>query len=244
MTNRALALLALAALALAPMASAGDRANPEIADPGDDVAVNGGQNCGVTPGPCLAGMDFFWHNADMELVWVNDTADAILLTMELRASEGFGQDTEAAGSAGQADDFTYVYTFAFTLHGHEHQAVVTLDDALAVTVGGAATSAAIDGRDLTVNVAKAGMDPPAVAGDVLGGLHVTMHAEASQSGVTLDDRAPDANAGPDYVLSGGAQAGPDGNGTGSAPAKGSPSPALPFLALGVIAAALVLRRRE
>lgn len=239
-----LAALAVA-LAVLPLAQAGDQADPEIADPGDDVEVGGGTNCGLPlPPGCAAGMDFFWHNADLQLVWVNDTADAIVFSMQLRASEGFTADNEGGGPLGTADDFTYTYTFAFALGGVSHTAIATLDDALGVTPGGDASSATAPAgsRILTVTVPKSGLSPVPMAGDVLSGLSLTMHGESANAGIRLDDRAPDANAGPDYVL----VAGTAGNGTPDDATQEDlkmPAPALPALVLVVFALVAVLRRR-
>src|ERR1041385_7981346 len=97
MPARRLVLLGtIAVLCLAPLAAAGSGNDPEVVDANDDVAINGGKNCGLPPTPpfndqCLwpVSTDFEWGNGDINRAWVNDTADALLFTAEMKSATGF-----------------------------------------------------------------------------------------------------------------------------------------------------------
>jgi hypothetical protein len=240
MSARAFTLIAMTALLLLPAVQAGDKEHPEIADGADDVQVNGGANCQA--GPCVASMDFFWPAADLANVWVGETNDTLTFTVQMKSGSAFAGGNEAV-AVGTAQPFTYVYTFAFELHGHEHMASATWSGG-SPAAGDMASAAIIVGNELTVVLPKVGMMPggePVQAGDVVSKLVLTAHGASGS--MTVDDRAPDANTGPDYVVLQGA-----GNGTAPADDGGDelkmPGPAAPVLGLALVGLVAMLRRRD
>ncbi|HUR24906.1 MAG TPA: hypothetical protein VM327_02700 [Candidatus Thermoplasmatota archaeon] len=236
MPVRRLAMLALAvAVALAPLVSAGSQNDPETGDDmNDDVAVNGGINCGAPAVPpfgttCVwpVSTDFEWPNTDIDWAWVNDTGPALLFTAQMKAGTAFEAGAELFG-AGERSAFTHTYTFAFTVNGTPYQAIAIMGSDGVFTIGGVASEFAVhDGNRLTLVVPKAAVGAPA-NGVVVGALLFTAHGQ-DEKGNTLDDRAPDKDlASRDYAVANTTasddQAAPANN-TGNATA-GSPGGAL------------------
>jgi len=212
-TQTTLAALGLLLTALAlPSVHAGSLANPEIVDSNDEVAVSGACSGGPSATPPCPGFDFLWSQVDINSGYVSDTVSDVLLTLEMKAATsfqpgltpGFGPAT-VPGSPTMSYDYVYTATSGAT--------TVTASAHLApdgtITPGGAATTAVVhDGNQLTFTVPKSALGITG-AGSLVTGLFVTAHGQDAGDGdFTLDDRAPDANFGRDYLTL---------NGTGLAP---------------------------
>jgi hypothetical protein len=199
-----LAALALVALALAtvPAASAGSAAHPEIDDGNDDVSVNGLCSGGFDPNDPCPSHDFVWPGADLDYAYVSDTADALLLTIGLKAGTGF----KTAAPAETVFAVDYDYTFGFTAGGAPRVATAHFPHGGTITPGGAATVATVDsaGKELTLTVPKAAVGDVG-PGDLLTGLYCQVDGKGS-SDFTLSDRAPNANYGLDYTVANGTSA--------------------------------------
>jgi hypothetical protein len=207
----------LVAFALLPMPAtqAGTLANPEIVDGEDDVQVNGGANCPM--GTCVFGTDndFDWPNSDLKFLWFSDTPDALNLSLQMKSGKGFTAGSEGpfggitgVGTLGQADSFSYHYEFHFAIATVPYTATADFDADGVMTVGGVATQSLVVANNLYLTIPWANIGNPS-AGAIVSALTSTSHGKGSMSGVTLDDHAPDANVGADYVVQ---------NGSGAAPA--------------------------
>jgi hypothetical protein len=218
-------LLAVAALvALSPLAGAGSLNDPEVEDASDDVEL-AGASCSL-PSGCVFQPDFIWANADIQYVWVNDTADALLLTVSMRAGTALSPDAGLAGSASEADPFTYTDTVGFTVAGTAYEAVAIMGADGVFTVGGIASEFLVhDMNKLTLTVPKGAVGDPA-NGVIVGGLYASAHGQ-DDNGMTVDDRAPDADGGRDYAIANttAPAAPPAANNTGTA-SPGEPGPAV------------------
>jgi hypothetical protein len=234
MSARRLALLGLAAvLCLAPLASAGTRVNPETGDDAnDDVDVAGSCSAPVAvppaSGPCNVWQpDFIWANIDIDWAWVNDTLTDLVFTGEMKGSPSYSPDAGAGGPFTENDGFTYTYTFAFTVDGVPFAAIAAMGPDGVFQLGGvAATFLVHDANQLTVTVPKDVVGANA-NGAVVGSLVYTAHGE-DENGLTMDDRAPDAEGGRDYAVANSTGAPPPppaANTTGNA-TSGSQGPAL------------------
>lgn len=235
-------VLALMTALLAPGAQAGDAEHPEIADGADDVAIDGGANC--PGGSCLfgTGNDFHWNNVDAQYVWVNDTSDALVFSLRMKSESAFHPGGEAFGTApGDAEQFAYTYTFAFAIAGTPYQATVGMDKTGEFTTGGVASASSVaDEHTLTVTVPKTAVGSPA-AGVLVTGLVLTAHGEGAM-GTTLDDRAPDANAGPDYPLAAASTLDDAADDPGEEPSNEMPG--LPLIGMAAALGVAVLLRRK
>jgi hypothetical protein len=236
---RRLALLGLAALlVLSPLAAAGSQNDPESDDGNDDVEVNGATCAMPAPvppsdGPCLWSPDFIWANVDIDMAWVNDTADALVFTVQMKYGTAFTPDAGATGSAGEGAPFDYAYQFAFTVDGNPFVAIATMARDGEFALSGVASAFLVhDGNRLTLTVPKDVVGSPA-NGAVVGSLVFTAHGQ-DDGGNTLDDRAPDAEGGRDYAVANGTGAGPAQNATVPASNSGSASqgPAGPSVVTG------------
>jgi hypothetical protein len=218
MSARRLALLAvLALLFLSPLAAAGSQNDPESDDGNDDVEINGATCATPVPippsdGPCLWSPDFVWANVDIDMAWVNDTAHALVFTVQMKAGTAFTPDSGLAGQASEGAPFDYAYQFAFTVDGNPFVAIASMarDGEFALS-GVAATFLVHDGNRLTLTVPKDVVGSPS-NGAVIGALVFTAHGE-DDNGNTLDDRAPDAEGGRDYAIANGTAGNVTGNAT-------------------------------
>ncbi|HUR62358.1 MAG TPA: hypothetical protein VM286_08370 [Candidatus Thermoplasmatota archaeon] len=193
----ALTLLATLSFAAQP-AQAGTLANPEVVDDNDEVAISGpgGKVCSGGPAGGCPGFDFLWADTDINSAFVNETADALTFTLEMKAGKSFGAGSGAGG--GVDDECTYAFTFVLGGATYTASADVAADGT--PTAKGVATAAVVhDSNQMTLSVPKAAVK--AFPGDVLSGLFVTAHCE-TDAGIILDDRAPDANTGRAYTLAG------------------------------------------
>ncbi len=201
-TPARLLTIALLAALVSPAAHAGSLADPEIVDDNDEVAVSGplGPICSGGPAGGCPGFDFMWRDTDINSAFVNETADSLTFTLEMKFSPSFG-----AGSGGffigpSAMDDTCSYVVNFLVRGVAYTASAAVAADGTPTVGGVATVAEThDGNQMTWTVPKAAVG--AQSGDVVSGLYVTAHCE-TELGLILDDRAPDANTGRDYLVGG------------------------------------------
>jgi hypothetical protein len=225
---RRLAFLGLAALLLlSPLAAAGSQNDPESDDGNDDVEVNGATCAMPVPvppsdGPCLWSPDFIWANVDIDMAWVNDTADALVFTVQMKAGTAFTPEAGVAGSLSEGAPFDYAYQFAFTIGGNPFVAIATMARDGEFALSGVASAFLVhDGNRLTLTVPKDTVGEPA-NGAVIGSLVFTAHG-ADDNGNTLDDRAPDAEGGRDYTVTNGTAPGTDSTGNLTAPASNSGS---------------------
>src|SRR5205814_1979937 len=106
--------------------------------------------------------DFEWGNADINRAWVNDTADAVLLTAEMKSATGFQPNDGTFGkAAGEGGGFNFTYTFAFTVNGTPYAAIATMGVDGVFTLGGVASAFVVpDGNHLTLTVPKADVGDP------------------------------------------------------------------------------------
>ncbi|MEA3166103.1 MAG: hypothetical protein QOJ26_972 [Thermoplasmata archaeon] len=216
MSARRLAFLAVAALvALAPLGAAGSQNAPEADDGNDDVEINGttcvnpasGAPVPLVGNPCLWQPDFIWANIDIDLAWVNDTADALLFTIDMKYSTSFSPDAGLVGPATENGGFTYTYTVGFTVGGIPYVAIAVMGVDGVIAISGVASEFLVhDGHRLTLTVPKEFVGNP-VNGDLVSTLVVTAHGE-DDGGNTLDDRAPDADAGLDFAIANSTAEGP------------------------------------
>jgi hypothetical protein len=192
-------------LLLTPLAAAGSDADPETGDDAnDDVEVNGA-TCGLPASPppnphgCVWSPDFVWANVDIDWAWINDTADGVLITLEMKAGTAYAPDAGLAGSLAEASPFVYTYTFEFTANGTAYTTTAVMGADGVFALDGVATAFSVhDGNDLTITIPKSAIGAQA-NGTVIGGLVVRAHGEGDD-GATLDDMAPDGTTSRDYVI--------------------------------------------
>lgn len=190
------ALVGLLLLGLALPALAGTASAPEVTDASDDQAVAGTVPISTQP-PAGTTVGL---NVDLQAGWVTETADALKLTIQV---QGSGSPSASSATA---------YAFHFETGGKSYDATATMDVADqgsgvpgtgSITPGGAATAAAAAGDHLIVlTVPKSGIGNPG-AGAALSNLFITAEGKTGGVETTVSDRAPDANAGTNYVLTGG-----------------------------------------
>lgn len=224
----ALLLTASACLLLTPLAQAGSQANPNATDPNDDVEVNGGANCGLPQVNCIFGTsnDFTFPNADIHAFWANDTAELLLLTVEMKAGSsfqpGFADPFGQAGGAGAPlPPGTFDWVFSFNVSSTAYTASAHMAEDGTITCGGVAILCPVhDANQMSFAIPWAAIGSPA-QGAAISGLVFTAHGEDG-NGNTLDERAPDVATAADYLVAnataaaGNATGNATGNGTGNA----------------------------
>jgi hypothetical protein len=209
-----------AVLALAPLAHAGSQANPNATDPNDDVSVNDGANCPLPPGlptgQCVFGTsnDFTFPNADIHAFWANDTADLLLLTVEMKAAAAFERGFAKPFATTAPEDGVFDWTFLFTVAAKTSVASAHMANDGTITCGGVAILCPVhNGNQMTFAIPYGAIGSP-VAGDSVAALVFTAHGEDGK-GNTLDERAPDANTAADYIIVNATAAAPATNTTSS-----------------------------
>lgn len=230
--------LAFACLGLACVspAIAGSEANPEVTDGHDDVLVNGTCDGGFTGTPPCPSMDFLWPNVDIADAggWVYDTDDSLVLVMKMQNSAAFAAGPGPMDPAG----FEYDWVFTFAVANATYTASAHMDDKGAITAGGVASAAVAASPLLTWTVPRSAIGN-ATKGTLVTGLFVTAHGEDGNAGLTLDDRAPNANEGRPYTLHNGTApvTKPSPNGTAAngtrVPTPSNPGPASPTASPGI-----------
>jgi hypothetical protein len=194
-----LALAALPALAFAlalaawvPATQAGTADAPEVSDATDDHTIGG-----IIP---LEGAGQF-INADITAAWIEDSGSALTFTIQL---QGTGAPTTTTN---------YDYAFNFEVAGTAGVASCALGAAAPVGSGvaepGDAATACVMGGDSLVLMTVPKDAIGATAGATLTGLFVEAQGTPVTNPLTvIEDRAPDADFGADYVVGSGG-----GNGT-------------------------------
>lgn len=186
-------VVALALGAWAPTANAGTADAPEVTDATDDHAIGG-----TIP---LEGVGQF-VNADVTAAWIEDAGADLLFVI---AVQGGGTPTTTTN---------YDYTFHLEVAGTAYEATGALGAAApvgsgVVEPGGVATAATNTDGVITLTVPKEAIG--ATTGDSVTGLFVEAQGTPVTNPLTvIEDRAPDADFGTDYVIGSG---GAGGNGT-------------------------------